>query len=193
MADDPKELRPFKPAADGKYKVYPVGLKHFRKFTSTMSSVLLTVARQSGISLKDIENGKLTPDKLGGLVPLLLPIVISDMMDIVLDCCNPKPKEEDIIHWEVPQLAMAWLEVSFLDDPEKKLRPWVQAVETLIQRLVGKPFSIWDSLSKLSLPAATPDGTSSSTGNQSGPTKDGPSPSSGTGQSEQSNTSMSGT
>lgn len=164
----------------GEFTVYPVGIKHVKKFTAALTRAIAMVLNHPALKMVD---GKVADSSVQELMPTLLNIATGDLLDLVLECTTPTPPDS-LPHWVLPDLATAWLEESFLRDPEKQLRPWVQAMETLLVKLTGKPMSIWEIFSKFSSPAVTPGTTSGTVSNPTSPTADGASPSSGSGASD---------
>lgn len=138
--DDGKEIQ---------VMVFPVGVGHIRRFNKAVEDVLPKILNQIDVSRfkKDAS--------IGDFAPMIVPIVISDLLEIVAACI----KGVDILsdnfpHWHLPPLIEAWIDVSF--GKEEKIRPWVEVVENVLAKLTGKKIGIWETLSKsLSAPAMT--------------------------------------
>lgn len=155
--------------------VYPIGYRHLKKFSGLIGRGLAMLADQAG-SLSGAEDGV----RARVVMQSLLPLVLADGLELLGECVDTKL--DDLPHWEIAPLAEAWVLESF--GQENKYRPWLQAIENTVSNFTGKPFSISETLSKLSSPAATDSTTSSTTASPVVPTEAGPSLSSSSGVSE---------
>ena len=138
-------------------RVFPAGLKHLRKFSGELGGVLHLLV-QSG----DLREGQSASQFFAQLVP----IALDHLYELIEDCTEVKPLVtgesialEDIPHWEVPTLVMAWLEESFGE--EKKWKPWVSMIETLVKKTTGQDRKISEIWSRHSSPPDTDETTSS--------------------------------
>ena len=160
-------------------RVFPVGLVHIKRFTKTLSGCIQSALQlvPPGAFSIDVGQGRpgITVDKskLGGVVPRLVEIVATDMLDLVADCC--KPRIDDLPHWHLAEVVTAFVEVNF--SGEQKLRPWVTTLERILTMALGERVELWDDLSSALSQAATAPGRFSPKSSQGSPTRDGASPS----------------
>lgn len=152
--------------------VYPLGVRQMKRFGAIFSNALSALA--SVFVVKGKSKEELANDTLKQLVPF----VLTYALDIVTDCVRfqlpdgtpvklKRPdgtvvdlKLDDVPHWEAAPVVSVWLLESFGE--EKKWRPWVQAIEDLMSKVTGKPFSTKEMFSKDSSPADTASSTSPS-------------------------------
>jgi hypothetical protein len=88
----------------------------------------------------------------------MLPVVIGDLMDLVAECTKGVDVKR-LAHWHVAPIAEAWIEESFADI--KKLEPWIQMIDNLLEKMTGTKMNLWDKLLRFSSPSDTPPSTSS--------------------------------
>lgn len=135
------------------WQVHPVSLRHMRKFSLAVGRAVAAIG-----TLEVSKGGKLE-DRARSVIPVVVPIVLEDLLDLVVECCvqpegqMPRMDIRDLPHWLVVPVVEVWIDESF--GSEDKLRPWVAATERLLSRASGKPIDIWRTLSKLSSPQAT--------------------------------------
>lgn len=143
--------------------VFPPGLVHLRRFSSDVVAVAVAVGEHAR--------------KPGDIASRLIPYLISNASSMLSECVRIevpgglRVKFEELPHWLVPPVLERWVDISFGD--EAKLRPWKAAVEKMVEKATGRPFSISEIWSKRSSPQDTPDGTSSTAANLGSPTEAG--------------------
>jgi hypothetical protein len=130
-----------------KVMVFPAGVSQIKKFSRALAYL---VKELTSTPLVKDDEGKYTLASLERLVPVITDLLVTDLLDLVLECCKPKL---DFKHWHIPQLTVAWLIENFGE--EKKLRPWVQAVERMIYQTTGERVQLWQTLRENFTPAAT--------------------------------------
>lgn len=172
----------------GRVKVYPVALRDMKKFAKDIGNALLSVAN---LRIQPDSSGRLPWEQVKLIIPLFADIVIADMLDLVIGCT--KPSCAGIAHWHLPAIAQAWIAENF--GSENRIRPWVQAIETLIFNTTGQSVSLWETCSQLLSPAAIQEVISSMFAGQtskgsSSRTAGGQSGSSGSSQTEQQTSSI---
>ena len=137
--------------------VYPLGVKHVKKFTDDIARIVN--ASQRIKVEKGGDQKKIAEQFVMGLVP----IIMTDALDLVKECTVIEPQGaatfDELPHWVLPGIADAWIQESFGE--EKKWRPWVTLIEKTITRVTGKPFSISEIWSKASSQTDTLSTTSS--------------------------------
>lgn len=148
------------PVVGGKAEalVFPLGVRHLRKFNERISALIMHIAR-------DVRFPKGSSNEVIGqlIVGEIAPMMTTDLFDLLTDCIRFNPntlKLDDLPHWDLPPIVEAWIEESF--GSEEKRDPWKRAVERTIARVTGKPFQISELLSQDSSPGDGL-GTSSST------------------------------
>ena len=138
------------PVLDGRatVRVFPLGLKHMKKWTRAIVQTLDFMINQIQLTKKDLQD----KEKLGGaLVGQLAPYIMINLLDLMQDCVTVEGDRfalEDLPHYDVAAVIDTWIEESFGD--EKKWRPWLQMTEKLITKATGKQISLLDMLSKFS-------------------------------------------
>ncbi len=161
--------------------VYPPGLVHLEQFSTRVASILGVLANTD---LRGLQGGA-SKVVVGNLLERLGPLILSDLTGLVRECCvvevegHPEATLDDLPHWHLAAVVEAWVEESFLE--ERKWRPWLEALERLISKATGQPFSISEMLSSSSSLPATRMPTSSAENDPGGPIAVGASPSSGSG------------
>lgn len=159
------------PGANGKkltVEVFPLGVTHLRKFNHQLEAIVPKLARNVDFAALR-EKGD---EAIADLLPMLAPMILTDLLDLV-DACT---KGVDLIngyvpHWILPKIIERWLLESFGE--AKKIQPWVTAIETMMEKVIGEKVGIWDTLCKRLSPPDTTSGTSSSTDNPASPTQGG--------------------
>jgi len=148
--------------------VYPLGVRHLKKFGSQVATVLAIASRtpfSKGADQKDIG---------AKIIGAVTPYILTSGLDLLSDCVRLEPKGltlEDLAHWELPPILESWIEQSFGE--EKKWRPWLAIVETAVEKATGKRTSISEMLSSFSSRAATQEQTSSTGDSQDSLTEGG--------------------
>lgn len=145
--------------------VYPLALRHARKFSRELIAVIAAV---SELPAKDLS--KIAGDKSAAaeIMAVLGPTLLSSLIDLVEECTRFRPSEElaaellaagadaaavkigDLPHYDLPPIVEAWLEESFLGG---KWMPWVRAVEDLVQRATGSRPDFSGAIERLRQPA----------------------------------------
>lgn len=184
--------------------IYPVGFKHLETFGGQIAGLTALIVK-NGLNVdyqikgeKPTEQEEEEITKLMGqkIIGIAMPYVMANMMGMIKDCVKLVSKDQnidvsdcrvdDLPHWELPAIIEAWIDISF-NEP-KKYRPWLEVVDKMVGKLTGKPFSISETLSKLSSRADTPSETSSTGANPDAHIKDGASNNSSSGASEPNDT-----
>jgi len=169
-------------AVEFKVRVYPPGFQHFELFSTRIAAAVGLIAN---MDLRGATTGSGAQDFAKRVIQQVGPIVLSDLLGLVRECCvveidgHPEATLDDLPHWHLASVVEAWIEESFLE--ERKWRPWLGALERLISKATGQPFSISETLSSRSSSPATPTLTSSDASDPDGPIEAGVSPSSGSG------------
>jgi hypothetical protein len=166
-----------------KVRVYPVPYRELRKFTKHISDAIRQL--QSGITIVKRADGTVDPKTLKVLLPASVEVIIDNLLELVSTCCQPSI--EEVPHYALPPILEAWLDENF--GTEERIRPWVQAIETLLLKLTGERYPIWETFSNVLSPAAIREQMSSSLaglmpGTSPDPSPGGASASSGTGVNE---------
>jgi hypothetical protein len=149
-------------------KVYPIGIRQLRKFTFQITTAMQTFA-SSGIEITQDADGKINmaPGAWKQLAPMAVDIIIRDLLDLVEECVRfPEDEEggfDSLFHWHVPLIVEAWIKENF--DSEEKLNPWIEAVQTILSRLLGEQAPTLNITSLLSSLKDTINGTSSTSTN----------------------------
>ena len=186
--------------------IYPVGFKHLETFGAQIAGLTALIIK-NGLNVDYVIKGdkptaaeeedinKLIGQKIIGIA---MPYVMANMMGMIKDCVKLASKDQnidvsdcrvdDLPHWELPAIIEAWIDISF-NEP-KKYRPWLEVVDKMVGKLTGKPFSISETLSKLSSRADTASKTSSTGANLAAPTEAGVSNNSNSGASESNDTNI---
>lgn len=169
--------------ADGRATavVYPMGIRHLKKFSSKIGTVL------SALSRVPVPVGAPKERVAGIYAAYAGPLVIEHLLELIEECTklkfvNEAGEEEqisldDLPQYDLPALVETWLEESFGE--EKKWKPWITATEKLLNKFLKpeKPIKIMEMLSKLSSQADTALTKSSTEEMGTSPTEDGASPS----------------
>lgn len=125
-------------------KVYPLGLRHLRKFNKKFEELLPILA--SITVEKDAED---SAQVVKSVISAIGPKVLSDFFDL-LENCIVLPDGltvEHLPHWDLARLAEKWIFVSFGE--ERKYSPWIRAINNVVQRFTkNKEFSITAIFSK---------------------------------------------
>lgn len=134
------------------WKVFPVSLRHLRRFSKAVGRVL-TTATTLQVNVKGSFE-----EKAAAIMPSVIPIIIEDLIDLVAECVKqrkgqPEVDVRDLPHWLAAPVVEAWIMQSF--GTEAKLRPWVAAVESVIGKVSGNKPRLWEKLSRSSSPPAT--------------------------------------
>lgn len=177
---------PAKPDGEGA-RVYPVRAVHIRKYSKALFDALMQGLGKINWSDK---SQPLDMDTLRNAFTGIAPVMGDSLWELVCECTVPHP--DDLPHWVLPSVGTAFLQENFFE--EKKIRPWLQAMEVLVEKITGERFSISETFSKDSSPAdirSTVSSIRSKLGLTDNPsrTEDGRSPSSGTGSSAASDSS----
>lgn len=134
-------------------KVFPLGFKHIRKFSTQISGALLTLMNQKipANIAKDPAAAKAFQD---AMFAKIVPYVLTNLLDLLEDCVVLEgAKVEDLPHWEVAKITEVWVIESFGE--EKKRRPWVAAVENIFAQVTGEKRQISEIFSPSSSSPAT--------------------------------------
>lgn len=149
--------------------VFPVGVAHLRQFNRAVEEVLPKIASQMDL-------GKMGEVNLKDLGPMVIPILLSDVLDLINDCVvGVNLTDKRLPHWVLAPIVQKWIEVSF--GSEKKIRPWIEVVETTVMRMTGESPGIWDTLCQSRSAKDTISNSSSTDNGETAPTEDGLSPS----------------
>ena len=150
--------------------VYPMGIRHLKQFIHNIEEVIPRIASQVDMGqlfkakkrkVLDMGEGNAPvideqPDIMTMLLPIAVPILCTDLLDLLNECTIGLDLNEQYApHWWMPMIAEVFVEESF--GTEAKLRPWVEAVDNVIGRLLGESPGISEMLFK---PASQPDTTS---------------------------------
>jgi hypothetical protein len=191
--------------------VYPVGVRHLDRFSEVLNDALHEILRavpddvvkalfekdappvpgleRPGLGAPPDAKTRMAWDVVKELVPGLTRVVTKEMFHLVGECCRPNPftilvpDGPELPHWYGGALLDAWLEQSF--DSEQKVRPWVRAMENLVERLTGERVDLWGPLSRFFSPEVIASVRSSMRDSLDSRTTGGPSPSGDTGPSAQ--------
>ncbi len=154
------------------WTVYPVGFRKMRKFSEGIGRAL------SAFGSVQIVKGASFEEHTKQLLPVMLPVVLEHLLDLVAECCVPETGVEvdvlDLPHWHAVPIIEAWFVESF--GSEEKVRPLVAAVERAMKKMTGQSVDLWGSLSQLSSGQDTDSTISSTEDNPASPTEDGASP-----------------
>lgn len=156
--------------------VYPAGFRHIQKFSRAVVGLL---QRLSQLGLTQAGDGTYKLQDGIQLGPIIAEILVSDLLELVDECCVPKLG--NLPHWHLADVLVAWIGENFGE--EARIRPWVRAIEMLVQRTTGHHVDLWETFSKLLSPSGIEQMTSSIRSNLGGHTVVGASPSSGSGAS----------
>lgn len=132
--------------------VYPLGVRHLRKFTEELS-LLLGMLNSGHVRGSEAEIGVKVMSEFG-------PVILSRLINVINECCVIQYKDEkdlsldDLPHWELPVIAQQWIEDSF--GSEGKRKPWITAIETLMSRVLKKKTTISEMLSRSVSSPVTP-------------------------------------
>lgn len=134
--------------------IYPMGIAHVRRFNKAVEDVLPKIAMQ--VPLNHL-GGKLD---LSTLAPMIVPIIIGDLLDLVNACVDGVDlTDEKLPHWVLASIIQIWIEESFGD--QGKVKPWIDIIDKTIAKMTGKNPQIWQTLCKLSSDSDTTSTTSS--------------------------------
>lgn len=133
---------------DGKIKVdvYPASIRHMKKFAAGIAGAFGVIR-----SMELTKDGS-TEDHVKQILPALLPVVLGDLLDLVNEC-TVGLDILDLPHWVVAPIAEAWIMESF--GSKKKIKPWIDLIENVMEKATGKRTEIWGTLSNLSLGQGT--------------------------------------
>ncbi len=129
--------------------VYPVGFKHLQKFTVLMMRVGETLSKASATVRKDVDEDELKKAMGNEVIKALVPIVMDEMMGLVAECVvfdDENVTMDSLAHYHIAPIIEAWIAESFL--PLEKLRPWIEAINRLLNQVTGKPMNLWGTLSQ---------------------------------------------
>lgn len=188
--------------------VYPVAFRQLRVFTEAVHRILFEVISALPPGFFEATPGATTPgvERPGvgapesarnlvldravyaSLAQGLSRAILGELLDMAAACV--KPSLDGVPHWRVADVMVAWIDESFGE--ERKLRPWVAAMETLLEKVTGEKWNLWEPLSRLSQQLGTDSLKSSIVASLGGPTAGGASPSSDTTRSTQSGPGESG-
>ena len=122
----------------GRVRVLPLGFRHLRTFAKQITGALSVVGNMQLPATSDSK--KLGEQILMAAAPLLM----GDLFVLLKECIvveSPATLSlDDLPHWLVPDLASAWLKMSF-GEP-KKWKPWIAAIDQAMTALTRQPFSI---------------------------------------------------
>lgn len=135
--------------------VYPLGFKHLRRFSKDVAGALAMLG-----TLRLPKEGDAT-SRSKALMGQVLPFALEHLLVMLGECVvfvDGDNKEvdvtmDDLAHWDLPALIMAWFEESF--GTEDKRRPWIEAVEMAMTKVTKKPFKMSEIFSNSSSPADT--------------------------------------
>lgn len=123
--------------------VYPMGFRHIQKFSRDIGGVLMTLTQvgvKKGASEKEVGQA---------ILGHMIPYVMSNLLGLIEETIKFEPEGielEDIPHWELAPIVEQWVLTNFGE--EKKWRPWVAAIENVVNRFSSKPISILEMVSK---------------------------------------------
>lgn len=141
MADATKILFPgVEVVFEGGYvaRVYPLGFKHIRKFSTQIAGALMTLM-DTKVPKKFADDPASAKAFQDAMFAKIVPYVLTNFLDLLADCVVMEPKEvkiDDLPHWDVAKLAEVWLIESFGE--EKKRLPWVAAMENVFAQVTGE-------------------------------------------------------
>lgn len=133
-----------------KWRVFPPGVNQINEHSALMARV--TEAFANGADLTE-------GSAWIGLVPFIMRNVFGLVEECVEQTHGPKLSLGKWPHYIVAPVVETWILESF--GSEAKLRPWIAAIENLVERATGKSLSLWEKLSSISLPQDTTEETSS--------------------------------
>src|SRR5262245_49723947 len=100
----------------GRVTVYPVGVKHCRRFGAQLNTVLSLLAPLQAE---------------GRAATVAIPYLVANALDLLSECMVFHDVKdvtlEDMPHWVLPTIAEAWIDESFGDEASR--RPWVETIE----------------------------------------------------------------
>ena len=132
--------------------VHCVGIAHLKRFNAKLQRMILLalgVPRRAGQ----------TDEQYGiEIAKVVAPVAIAEFLELIQDCTTlPSGVAFDRLpHWCLPPIADAWVRQSFVG--EDKVRPWVEAVKSTMDRFKGadaQSNSILATLSKRASPPVT--------------------------------------
>jgi hypothetical protein len=115
-------------------RVYPVGFKHVKALRGSVLRII-----DSMMSMPSFREAAIKQDwaQAGKIVTqVLLPVVMTDLLTVFAECVrfdNSEVTVEDLPHYCIPKLAVAWIEESFIG--ADKLSPWMEAAVEVGRRL----------------------------------------------------------
>lgn len=131
------------------FTVYPIGAKHIRQYSRNVMGIIRILWEQNQEDPQQFATAALMSSDL-------IPIVIEHALDIINDCVQFEGEGIDLDslpHWVVPQIVEIWIDESF--GSETKLRPWVEAIEKALKKVMKREVSLSSLFSKLSSPPDT--------------------------------------
>jgi hypothetical protein len=169
------------PIADGSLSVtvYPVGIRHIERFARVASAAAGSVAQaiaSGSIELPGVgaPEGARAVAKASAFMSVLMGTFLREGLSIVSECCDVDVGE--LPHWDLAPVVSEWIDLNFGE--ESKVRPWVRAIETILEKTTGSPVDLWSTVSRSWSPAAIARVKSSIAASLGGRTEAGPSSSS---------------
>lgn len=139
-------------APDVIVKVYPPGIVHIKEFSTVLMRLADQISKSSLSTVKKPDGSVgLAPGAAGELINTILPVVLTELFDLLNLCVDIDLTDPNIPHSVLPKLAIAWIEESFLK--EDSINPWMQAIETIVEKMTGKKTNLWAIWSRISSPA----------------------------------------
>ncbi len=164
--------------------MWPPGVIHIQEFSKVLYKLAeMVIKTPLPMVVKTDGTKELTKESMNGLIKIVVPLVLTDLFDLLQKCVDIDLKAERLPHWVLPQIASVWIEESFFK--EEAIRPWVQVIENTLEKVTKEKVNLSDIWSRFSSPAASAIRTSSVTDNTVPPTADGASDSSTTTTEEQ--------
>jgi hypothetical protein len=129
--------------------VYPMGYKHMKKFTGKIADALSIIGRTS--YPKGADQAAVMKAVMSNITPFLM----TNLLELVEECTVFNIQGvtmEDLPQWHLPVIIEAWLLESFGE--EKKWKPWVTALENVLEKFTGSKTSL---LATFSSSSSSPD------------------------------------
>lgn len=158
------------------WKVFPVRVEDMKKFSNAIGRAM------QALGAVQVAHGATMEEHAKRMLPAMISIILTDLLDLVEVCCKPDAdniveiKVMELPHWHVVPIVKAWIRESFIG--EEKLRPLVEAAESMMEELTGERPDLWGMFSKFSSGLGTDSPTSSIEDSPASPIEDGASPNS---------------